>query len=90
MALFEPVIRGIAESRLRRGHPRVVGHRGRKRFRRARLREDRLGLRRNLRTHAASRPRRGDRAHGHQAGDRVLEVGVGTGINAALYPLTAR
>ena len=39
-------------------------------------------LRLHLRPHAASWPARGDPTHGHQAGDRVLEVGVGTGINA--------
>ena len=42
---------------IRRGHPRAVGHRGRERFRRRRLREARQGLRPHLRPDAASRPR---------------------------------
>jgi phosphatidylethanolamine/phosphatidyl-N-methylethanolamine N-methyltransferase len=39
-----------------------------------------------LRPYAPSRPPGGHRTHGHQASDKVLEVGVGTGINTSLYP----
>jgi len=52
----------------------------------ARVYENIAWLRSDLRSGAASGPRQRDSANGDQPGDRVLEVGVGTGINAALYP----
>ena len=52
-----------------------------------RLREARVGLRLHLRPDAARRAAsRRFSGWASSPGDRVLEVGVGTGINAALYP----
>ena len=89
MALFEPPSSQSREEFIGSdaAYPRLVGHRRRKRLRRAGLREHRVGLRLHFfgptlhpgRVQAIQRM-------GIGPGDRVLEVGVGTGINAALYP----
>ena len=89
MALFEPHPSPEDDEyhRVRRGDARAVGDRRRERLRRPRLRKSRVGLRLHVRSGAPSRAGcRRSSGWASKPGDRVLEVGVGTGINALLYP----